>query len=172
MRFSKKGFTLIEILITITVFSIIITAALSLFGSAFRYQRESLAKAYLLNNASYITEYASRALRMAKKDLSGSCIGAGNNFATTTDEIKFLNYNNECQRFFLEDSIFKVEKLGIVQTLSPSNLVVEDLDFVVSGQSQEDETQPKVTFCFKLKSSGQEIKVQTTVSQRDLDVQY
>ena len=70
----NRGFTLVELLITITIFSIVITGFLGLFSSAFKYQKESLNLQYLLSNASYVTEYMSRALRMAKKDLAGDCI--------------------------------------------------------------------------------------------------
>ncbi|GAJ06754.1 unnamed protein product, partial [marine sediment metagenome] len=84
----NKGFTLIEILISITIFSIVIIAFLSLFTSAFHYQRESLNSAYLLNSASYLTEYISRDLRMAKKDITGNCITEKHNFATLANGIR------------------------------------------------------------------------------------
>ena len=171
----KRGFTLIEILITITIFSIVITAFLGLFGSAFRWQKESLSASYLLNNASYITEYMSRALRMAKKDKGVGCISYGDNFEPSegeSNEIEFLNHKGECQRFFLQGGVMGVEKNGISQVLTPQNLEVEDLKFKISGGSQEDNFQPKVTFSLKLKNNEQELNLQTTISQRDLDVRY
>jgi len=174
----KTGFTLIEILITIVIFSIIITSFLALFVSAFENQRKSLAANYLLNNASYITEYISRALRMAKKDKEGVCINPGNNFEPSdgeSDYIKFLNYKGECQKFFIREGRLKVEKRGIEQALTPRNLIVENLKFKISGGSQADNLQPSITFSLKLKTiktPSQEINFQTTISQRPLDVQY
>ena len=177
-QFSKRGFTLIELLITITIFSIVITAFLGLFGSAFHWQRKSLSQFYLLNNASYLTEYISRALRMAKKDLTGSCIAPKYNYENPggdSSKIRFLNYNEECQEFFLQNGVLKVKKSGVTLPLTPSNLIVESLKFEINGESQNDQLQPKVTFVLKLKTSQQPsqiINLQTTVSQRDLDVQY
>jgi len=182
----KKGFTLIELLITITIFSIVLTAFLSLFGSVFKYQRQSLNSIHLLNNVSYITEYMTRALRMAKKDLSGDCITLKYNYENpggSLSKIRFLNYQEKCQEFLLDGNQIQVRKssdqssanLGPGQFLTPSNLVVENLRFRLLGESQTDSIQPKVTFTLKLSSTGQlfpAIDFQTTISQRDLDIQY
>ncbi|MBZ9572787.1 prepilin-type N-terminal cleavage/methylation domain-containing protein [Patescibacteria group bacterium] len=172
----KKGFTLIELLVTITIFSIVITGFLGLFASAFKEQRKNLNLQYLLQNTSYISEYMSRALRMAKKDINGNCITPKDNFALLTqDHIKFLNYNEECQEFFLDGEVLKVRKLGITQPLTSSNLIVERLKFEISGETQEDTLQPKVIFSLKIKNKElepQELNLQTTISQRDLDVRY
>ncbi len=171
----NKGFTLVEILIAMTIFSIVITSALGLFGSAFHYQRVSLDSAYLLNSASYITEYISRALRMAKKDIGGICISSKYNFENPggdTSRVRFLNYNDECQEFYLAGNVLKVEKEGVGQDLTPSGLTVENLHFEIIGESQDDKIQPRVSFNLKLKNNDQELNFQTTVSQRDLDVKY
>ena len=183
-KIMRKGFTLIELLITMTVFSIVITTSLGLFSSAFREQRKSIASIYLLNEASYVTEYMSRALRMAKKDLAGACIDSKYNYQNPGDDtskIRFLNYHEKCQEFILDGNELKV---GISNTsipptekdfLTPSNLVVEDLNFKIVGGTQDDELQPKVTFILKIKTEElkpQELNLQTTISQRDLDVEY
>lgn len=176
----NRGFTLVELLITITIFSIVITGFLGLFSSAFKYQKESLDSQYLLTNASYVTEYMSRALRMAKKDdSSGSCTGTGYlNYAATINGIRFLNYHEKCQEFILDGNKLKV---GISETafppvsgdfLTPTNLDVEKLEFDISGETQEDNLQPKITFVLKVKIGEQRLNLQTTISQRDLDVEY
>ena len=186
----KKGFTLIELLITITIFSIVGAGFLELFGSAFREQRKTLNLQYLLSNTSYVSEYMSRALRMAKKDgSSGSCTGTSYlNYAATTNGIRFLNYDEKCQEFKL-DSQNNQLRVGISTSTNPpvsedfmpltplEDLVVQDIKFEISGavQPPEDYSQPKVTFILKIKTKElkpQELNLQTTVSQRDLDVKY
>ncbi|MDI6883127.1 MAG: type II secretion system protein [Patescibacteria group bacterium] len=175
---SGGGFTLIELLITITVFSIVVTGFLGLFSSAFRYQSKDLNLQYLLQNASHTSEYISRALRMAQKDLTGACIASKYNFENpggNLSSIKFLNYQGVCQEFYLEGNILKVKKGGVSQNLTPANLKVENLKFQISGASQDDTLQPRVTFVLKLKTTEptpQELKIQNTISQRELDVQY
>jgi prepilin-type N-terminal cleavage/methylation domain-containing protein len=176
----KKGFTLLEILIAITVFSIIVTSFLSLFGSAFTYQRESLSKAYLLNNGSYITGYISRNLRMAKKELGtpATCLSTrGLNYELTSggQGIKFIDYQESCNEIYLENNVIKVDRDGTVENLTPSNITVENLEFSVSGASQDDLIQPKVTFTIELNGQSEPVQTlnfQTTISQRQLDAEY
>lgn len=182
MTGDKKAFTLIELMVTITVFAIVITPAISLFGSALRHQKEIMMQAEALNSASFLTEYISRALRMAQKDMSGDCIGENNNFVNPSEvsSIRFLNYNNKCQEFLLESDAVRVKKstddsafnLGSGSSLTSASLVVESLKFTISGNDQLDGQQPKITFTLKLRSKylNSSLEVQTTVSQRELDV--
>ena len=180
----KKGFTLIELLTSVTVFSIVIIISLGLFSSAFKEQRKILARAYLLSETSYVTEYMSRAVRMAKKELNDSpvCLSSrGLNYEITRggQGVKFINYdtnnNKKCKEFFLDGTALKVEKDGVALPLTPSNFVVENLEFEILGETQDDNLQPRVTFILLLRtieSEPQELKIQTTISQRDLDVKY
>jgi len=170
---------LIEILVVITVLAIFITSVVSLFASAMREQRKGMDRAYLLNQGSFVEEYVSRALRMAKKDRTGGCIQVGSNYQITRggQGIKFLNYRtaDNCQEFYVENKVLKVVKYGIVHDLTPSGLSVEKFSFNISGQTQGDGLQPKVTFSWLLRSTGlvpQDLVLQTTVSQRELDVTY
>lgn len=182
----KKGFTLIELLITITIFSIVVTSFFGLFSSAFREQRKNLNLQYLLQNTSYLSEYMSRALRMAQKDLSGNCLSALANFENpdgNLSKIRFLNYEGKCQEFLLESETLKVRKstdesssnFGIPEPVTPQNIRIENLRFEISGESQLDTLQPKVTFSLNIKNKTlepQTLNMQTTISQRELDVQY
>ena len=174
----NKAFTLIEVLIGISIFMVVIVSFLGLFGSAFSAQRRNLNAAYLLDNVSFTAEYMSRAIRMAQKDLLGTCIGSKNNFEIGTNSIKFLNCQPIiciCQEFFLQNQVIMVDKNGVSQPLTPSNLIVEKLNFEVLGQSQDDLIQPRITFGLQVRTEKepyQSINIQTTVSQRQLDIQY
>lgn len=173
----KKGVTLIELLVVSAIFAIFITTSVDLLASALRYQRISLDTAYLLNTSSFVTEYVSRALRMAKKDIAGDCITPKTNFEVLANQehIIFKNYKNECQEFFLEDEMIKVRRLGVTQPLTPSNLRVSRLKFNTIGEVQDDGLQPKITFNLALQtktSLSRELNLQTTVSQRQLDITY
>ncbi len=181
----KKGFTILELLITITVFSIVITSAIGLFGSALSNQKKLTAEADLLGGASYATEYISRALRMARKDMQGECIMQKDNFATfeQNSRIRFLNYENKCQEFLLDDERIITKKsydgdsanLGSGYLLtSTSSLLVVNLNFIIKGNNQNDNLQPRVNFALDLRSNISDtiLKVQTGVSQRELDFAY
>jgi len=185
---SKRwGFTLVEILTAISLFSIIIVSLFGFFHSAFLSQGKSLNSIYLLDNASFLSEYMARAIRMAQKDINGNCIAAKANFyQPESNHIKFLKYNsatstlatttiNECQEFFLQDGALMLGKDGDFQALTPADIVVSNLSFYISGGEQSDFLQPRVTFVLKMENQKkpiQSINIQTTVSQRQLDVEY
>jgi len=193
----QKGYTLIEVLVAVGIFTILIAAPTGFFVGSLRGQLKTLASQKLLDNTSYTLEYISRSLRMAKKELSadpltaclleGGTILYGHNYQITRggNGLKFINYKNECQEFFLDenDHRLKESKNGA----APVALTAEDLEitsltglkFKLSGESQADTDQPRVTLFLKIKGArGQkpelqpEIKIQTTISQRNLDVPY
>ena len=171
----KKGFTLFEIIIAITVFSIIISAFLGIFGSTFNSQKKSLNTAYLLSSISYVTEYVSRDLRMAQKDVLGNCISNNDNFQVTHSGqgLKFLNYQGECHEIYVQDNVLIISRDGIAETLTPSDITVEDMNFYVTGEQGSDMLQPKASFFMHMKTITepvQELRFQTTVSQRPLDL--
>lgn len=172
----QQGITLLEILIAISMFSVVIIGAIGLFVSLIKNQQALLDRAYVLNTLSYSTEYMSKAIRMAQKDIDGNCVGSNENFVLIgPSNIKFLNYNNECQEFLLENQTLKVKKLNATQDLTPNSIIVESLNFVLYGESQLDTKQPKVSFVLKAKAKNSiapSFLIQTTVSQRMLDITY
>ena len=179
-RIQSKGFTLVELLVSISVFSLIVSAMSGAFISTIRAQRKSLAFQQLLEQSSYLEEYISRSIRMGKKDISGVCISAKPNYEITHSNkgIKFLNYNRNCQEFYVSGSRLWENKNGVDLALTSSNLMVENINIELSGNSQTDNFQPRVTIFLKIKGAGSkpeeqpEIKIQTTISQRNPDVQY
>jgi len=170
----QKSFTLVELLVAVAIFSLIVGAATGVFVSAIRAQRKSLAYQEILSQASYAMEYMSRALRMAKKDLDGNCIEAKLNYQKTTTGIKFENYQGICQEFYLEGNQLKENKGGNISELTSDNLKVKSFNIGPSDSwDQDDNDQPRVTLFLTIEGKEKsEIKIQTTISQRNLDVKY
>jgi len=179
VKMTRKGYALIELLVAATIFAIIIVAISSLFISGIRTQGRVLATQEVLDQASYVMEYVSRALRMAKKDESGTCISTvGNNYELTTNGIQFIDKDDVCTEFFL-DSIDKQLKKrigGTTSDLTSSNLQVNAFRISLSGEAPADGLQPKVTISLEMlgrKIIGMakpKIQIQTSVSQRNLDM--
>jgi prepilin-type N-terminal cleavage/methylation domain-containing protein len=99
----RMGFTLVEMLVVIGIFSLIVGAISGIFLSGILSQRRILAEQEISDQTSYLLEYIGRALRMAKKDdLDGvNCLlGDKVNYEINSakNEIKFRNYKDECQR--------------------------------------------------------------------------
>lgn len=187
---NSSGFTLIEILVVIAIFSIIIGIFSGLLGAAIRSQRQNLASQKVLNQSSYAMEYMSRAMRMAKKDdieIDGATVNclpeSKANYATTTTGqggVRFRNYNNICQEFYLENNQIREDKGGTISDLTSSELQVNEFNINLIGAQQppDDINQPRVTMSLRLENPGAapeippQIRIQTTISQRDLDIQY
>ena len=185
----NKSYTLIEVLVAVSIFTIIIAAPAGFLVGSLKGQQKALASQKLLDNTSYTLEYISRALRMAKKELSDSptCLtecGRGCNYETNppqNDSIKFIDYNEVCTEFFLENSQLKKRVGANTWNLTSNELEIEDFKVNLIGEKQSpaDELQPRVTIFLKIRG-GKDlkdelqplIKIQTTISQRNLDVPY
>lgn len=172
---NNKGFTLIEMVVAVAIFTLLVGTTSSVFLSSIRNQKQSLASQEILDQTSYAMEYMSRSLRMAKKDMTGTCTGIAKLNYVFDDQLpvkclKFLNYRDECQQFCLEGTRLKDEDGNY---LTSTNLQVLNFAVVLNGVAQPpiDYLQPMVTISLNI--AGREesaIKVQTTVSQRNLDV--
>ena len=187
-KFGGEGFTIIEILVCVAIFSLLILAMSSITFSTIKAQRKSLAYQELLDQTSYAMEYMSKILRMAKKDENGTCITAGYNYGTTSlrsladttysgPGIKFIDYHGNCQEFFLDTGDYLLKQINWSASPSPSllplissKLEVNPFQVNLSGESQGDYLQPRVTISLDIKGqSDVQIKIQTTISQRDID---
>jgi len=157
--------------VAVAIFTLLVGTTSSVFLSSIQNQKQSLATQEVLDQTSYLMEYMSRSLRMARKDIVGDCTGTAKlNYVFESQCLKFVNYNDECQQFCLEDTRIKDENGNY---LTSANLQVSDFSVVLNGviQPPVDYLQPRVTISFNV--SGQEqttAKIQTTISQRNLDV--
>jgi Tfp pilus assembly protein PilW len=198
LRFKKKalhlfqkgeGFTIIELMVAVFVFVLVIITATDIFVSMIRNQARALNRQELLNQASYAVEYVSRALRMAVKAADTNCLStAGSSYETThvvsgvANGIKFINHNNNdvCQEFYWDSSALALEesKGGVIIPLiasDASNIKVDYFKAAVYGETDSDTYQPRTTISMKFHIGdgvNQVIQqVQTTISQRNLDIQ-
>jgi len=181
-KFKKEGFTLIEMLVAMAIFSTVMGIITGIFITGIRQQKMALDSQIVLDQTSYTLEYMSRALRFAKKDLTGSCIPVGSNYQITFggSGLKFINHlqYDDCQEFFLENKQIKYWRQSDPNPplpLTSAKLEVVSLKFDLTGEWQTDDLQPRITISSEIKSagaSGQSQKIQTSISQRNLDVTY
>ena len=183
---NDKGFTLIELLISVVIFSIIIAIVSGVFISTLKVQQRVLATQQLLDQTGYLMEYMSRSIRMAGKDIFGDCITAKYNYEKTFSGeggIGFKDYHGDCQEFFrIYDNAAGVYRLKEGKTnsyLTSANLDVISFNIGPDNSWAQppvdvNDEQPRVTLFLKIKTKGENqpvIKLQTTISQRNLDIQ-
>ena len=184
----NKGFTLIEVLVSVAVFGIIVAGPTGLFVLSLRNQNMSLALGETIDNTSHSVEYISRALRMARKDKVGDCITQNYNYenpGAVTSKIRFLNYQGYCQEFSLSGNQILMKKstdgtsanLNAGSYMTSNDLGISNFQFLIVGGGQDDNVQPRVTMVFKIAKSSAgtglpAINVEATISQRNSDVTY
>lgn len=189
----QKGFTLIELLVSFTFFILVIILLVGLFVQLFKAQSKVITSQQLLDQTSYALEYMGRFLRMAQKSINTNCLSVAgityeNGTAGNEEVIRFINYQGNCQEFFLDSGQIKRRRSGATDgsrdgsfnTSTPSPITSNSflikagkLKFRISGAQSEDSLQPKVTISIEIGSPPDlkpKIQLQTTVSQRNLDL--
>jgi prepilin-type N-terminal cleavage/methylation domain-containing protein len=182
-KLGKKGYTLIEVIVGVSIFMIILAASTDFFVSSLEMQKKALISQRLLDNISYSIEYMSRSMRMAQK-------GDPLNFEhTTTGQggIRFKNYQGVFQEFYLslpDPNANNASRLMVVfgddyskeESLTASFVDIVSFDIFDYGWAKGGEEQPRVTIMLEAKGIKgnkpefqQSFKVQTTISQRNLD---
>jgi|GEM_PF-2551770 len=187
----KKAFTLVELLVGVSIIVVAFTLATNYFIRGVRVQKRVLDLREVLDSLSYVLEYTASQLRMAKRDdvaiefpglgsQTKNCLTKNEgNFETPEtpgNSIRFRNYKNQCQRIYLDGGRIKVSfDDGSPLDLTPSYLEVQSLQFIVSGDNvfpKKDTLQPRVTILIQARKRNRpdtQITVQTTISQRDFD---
>jgi len=191
---NQKGFTLVELLVALTLFMIVMDITVSVFISMVGHQKRMLAEQEFLSQTSFVAELMSASLRQAVPDRAGNCLVEGQNKypgyvylltrydagSNSTKGIKFVTKDNVCQEFFVDsDGILKESKDQDEgqppQQILSGAFTIEDLQFVINGDKNllgarsGEAIQPRVTIVLKagLQKDGarQERIIQTTVSQ-------
>jgi len=186
LNFGNKALTLIEMLVVVTLLSLTMTAVTGIFRSVIRGQARALTSEELLNQTSYAIEYMGRALRMAKKDTAGTCIGVNLNYLKTHEDngIKFLSYEDRCQEFYLATTTTSRKLKEVIDGGSAVDLTSDEIEVVNfnigsdDSWDEDDNLQPRITIFLDMKGKREllkegeqpEIKIQITISQRNLDV--
>jgi len=172
----NRGFTLIEILVATTVFSLALGAMSSLFVMSLQGQRSIFAQQNLVDNTRFALEQMSRQIRMARRDETGICTGsAGSTYSGGGASIIFIDPQSNCRTYDLSGGIIRM-RLDTGQefrNLTSNDINIERLDFDVRGQEATDGEQPRVTIVIDAKDPNQHsagIILQTTISARSVDV--
>lgn len=196
----QRGFTMIELIFSMAMFLIILGVTLDIFISIVQQQERILAEQELLSQASYAIEYMSRALRVAAKDPTGTCLGSAGDVYLLTHcsfngsacgGIKFINAldNNACEEFFLDTAgnpsnptlkFTADDNESDGQSLISDTYKINTLGFIINGNpslasaSSTDTIQPRITMLLNIQTQNLSTPIdkiiQTTVSQRNLNV--
>lgn len=186
MNFHKhqKNFSLIELLISVSIFVVLMITTTSLYFS-------SIEKHTMALNLQSVTEDIKYATEAMKKDIKNSYI-----MALSTDgktiylNNKTKNFGSNCEpgnlldclqyRFNSTENQIEVKANGDsgFVPLTSSNIIIENFSFYIDNAiANNDSKQPKVTIKFKAKAKNDsknlsEVSFQTTVSQKEIGNLY
>ncbi len=165
----KRGFTLVELIVAVFIFTVLITVAGGSFVSGLSLQRRALNLKEVEENGRFILELMARELRVANPITTPNtaCPEFGSSF------IEFNHPVNGNIRYDLVSSQIQRRVDGVDSIISNPDIEVTDLAFCIDGNSLADNEQPRVTVILRLKAGGlareaAALDLQTTVSQRVL----
>ena len=171
---NKNGFSLMELVVAVFIFSVLVAIAGGSFVSALSLQRRALNIKRVEENGRFILELMAREIRVANPINTGnsSCPGSG------TSILAFTHPVNGAIEYFLSGSLSgsQVHRRvnGVDSIISNPDVEVSRFIFCISGNTVGDDQQPRVTVVLGLKTPGASVDVtainlQTTVSQRVLN---
>lgn len=162
----RSGFTIVELLVAMTVFSIVVAIATGAFIRALRTQRQLVAFAAANSNVSLVLEQMAREVRVGRSFVQGG-----------TSELTFTNARGERVTYEYENAgtgvIYRRAGNAEAQQLTSDNVDVRNLRFRLAHEDDEDGYPARVTVTVEvtpkeLGVSASVIRVQTTVSARDI----
>lgn len=176
----SNGFTLVEMSVSLGIFSLVVVLAIGIFVSGSASQRKAKELYDIQREGGYLMETISRELRMAvgissidsdNQDASSNDIGQQNN---NNSSIEFTNYNEELVRYCRSDASGTCTENDSGdylscngEIISSSNVKITFLRFYVSESFSQ--TQPVVTMNMKIRSTGghnSEFILQNSVAMR------
>lgn len=161
--FFSSGFTLVELLMAVTIFGIVMTAVSGILLNAVRQQRIVLAKQGVDDNALYAMEFMIKELRMAK-----SIATPGGNGSTVT----FGNSAGSSITYSLSNGNIMRNDVTLAtgdQPISSGEITISSLNFNIN--SWDSTHAPRVTIFMRAQkatspSSQTALEMQSTVSPR------
>jgi type II secretory pathway pseudopilin PulG len=173
-----NGITLIELLVSVSLFVIIVLSSTQIFVMVLQAQRRVVAIQNVQESLKYFFEVTSKEIRMARQNIidENNCNSFSNNFLFDlegTSTLYLRNQDNECVKYYLgsgeNDGRFMIEREGVSVPLSPSEIIIDELSFELVNR--EDSNQAYVTINILAKSVSREneeveIRLQTTVASR------
>ncbi len=159
---ARAGFTLVELLVAITLFSIVISIAVGGFVRALRTQRQIISLIAANSNASLAIEQMARELRTGKNLVC-------DNGARFCDALTFQNADNDTVVYLVEDGVLERKvNSGEPQPFTAANVRIPYAHFSVPDTNPD-----RVTISLGVGVYNPELEenitnIQTTVSSRAL----
>jgi prepilin-type N-terminal cleavage/methylation domain-containing protein len=169
----EKGFTLMEVMVSVTIFTIIVTIGMGALITIFKTLQKTRADRQTIDSISFVMDTMTRRIRTGK-EYTSSDAGGG---------IKFIDQENVSVSFYKDSDSEGNSRIYMIDgafgnqndpvDITPENFTVKDFELTIIGTDPSDGIQPMVAINLKgvVRNGQQEsqLAVQTIVSQRLLD---
>jgi prepilin-type N-terminal cleavage/methylation domain-containing protein len=153
---TKTGFTLIEVMVSVSLFAVIIISVAGIFKLSIDAQRNAISSQNVQESLKYFLEVTAKEIRMAQANNS-VCAGVPPDsiFSVTTtdlgDVLNFKNYYGQCVSYSLQNdngiSRFQITRssggTSLSGFISPAKIKINSLHFVLKNLASS--SQPMIT---------------------------
>ncbi|MBU4141964.1 prepilin-type N-terminal cleavage/methylation domain-containing protein, partial [Patescibacteria group bacterium] len=141
---NEKGISLVELVVAVSIFSLVMIAATGIFISAIKAQKAIIAKQNVANNMRYAMEFMAKEIRMAQVDNTDPTLtfndGAGNPFNNGDDstisffissgnQIKYSLFGNK----ILRTNLTTADTADDDQSISSNEVSITGLNFKINN---------------------------------------
>lgn len=166
----EGGFTLIEVMVSVSIFTIVVLVGISSLLTVNNSFRRSQNQRAAIDNLSFATESIMREVRIGREyACSAQC-----------SYFKFTTFDQDEREIFVDPDSNGVNRLVLRdngqqdQYLTSDEITITDLQFIIEGNSPTDARQPIVYMSISAETTlGQQktdFTIQTAVSQRVVDL--
>ena len=170
----KRGFSLIEVIVSLGLFAVVMTIALGALFMVIAANRHAKAIKLVVNNVNIAMEGMTRELRVGSEYCAASS-GACNSSNGGSTQIYFKTDKNENALYRLNTTTNSIERQidgGAFFDLTGSDVEITELKFYIQGTASGDGVQPYVTVVVRgeiqVGDVMDDFQLQTTISQRKL----
>jgi len=154
----RQGFTLLEMIVAIAVFTVVMTMAMQSILNINDVQKKIESFRTVSDNLNFALDAMSREIR------------TGRNYSSTGAEFSFTNAKSEYVTYYLESGQLVRLADSDKFPLTDSKIIISELAFALVGESPGDNLQPKVRINLSASAGmknkeSTKINLQTSVSQ-------
>jgi prepilin-type N-terminal cleavage/methylation domain-containing protein len=178
---SLRGFTLIEMIVSVGLFSVVIVMVSTAYLNLIALDRVTRATSDAMNNLNFAVDSMSRSIRTGTAYHCNGNNGNSDCWPGASNTLNFINDQNQRVWYLLSNNqIYECVGTGNCDTnngrpITDPKVVINNLDFYVQGVSTNDGVQPEVLLVVNASVSaggGHNVTftIQTTASERGLQL--
>jgi hypothetical protein len=145
IKHDSSGITLLELTVSVFLFTLVIVLASGIFQTVVNSQRIAVIAEDLQENVRYDFEKMGKEIRTAQRDTMHNCITSGNTYySASPSQLEFINYHGQCVIYSLSNGqIIETfpkssdPNLHNGMALTPKEITITNLVFRVADSSAD-----------------------------------